>query len=74
MEYSKELLSVLWMDLHWVDLTESWMGLDSVETMVGRMVSSLAGEKEYSKAVLMADYWASLMAVSSVDYLVVLAD
>ena len=46
------------------------MGLDSVETMVGMMVSPLAGEKEYSKAVLMADYWASLMVVSSVDYLV----
>jgi len=38
--------------------------------MVGMMVSSLAGKKEYSKAVLMVDYWASLMAVSSVDYLV----
>ena len=58
------------MESHWVDLRESWMGLDSVETMVGMMVSPLAGEKEYSKAVLMADYWASLMAVSSVDYLV----
>ena len=43
---------------------------DSVETMAEMMVSPLAGEKEYSKAVLMADYWASLMAVSSVDYLV----
>ena len=58
------------MESHWVDLRESWMGLDSVETMVGTMVSPLAGEKEYSKAVLMAVYWASLMAVSSVDYLV----
>ena len=58
------------MESHWVDLRESWMGLDSVETMVGMMVSPLAGEKKYSKAVLRADYWASLMAVSSVDYLV----
>ena len=53
-----------------VKQTELMKESDSVETMVGTMVSPLAGEKEYSKAVLMADYWASLMAVSSVDYLV----
>ena len=53
-----------------VKQTELMKESDSVETMVGMMVSPLAGEKEYSKAVLMADYWASLMAVSSVDYLV----
>ena len=48
MEHLKELLLVLWMESHWVDLMESWMGLDSVEMMVGMMVSPLAGEKEYS--------------------------
>ena len=53
-----------------VKQTELMKESDSVETMVGMMVSPLAGEKEDSKAVLMADYWASLMAVSSVDYLV----
>ena len=51
-----------------VKQTELMKESDSVETMVGTMVSPLAGEKEYSKAVLMAGYWASSLAVSLVDY------
>ena len=39
--------------------------------MVGMMVSSLAGEKEYSKAVLMVDQSVLIKVSRLVDYLVV---